>query len=567
MKFSILKNTRIGTKIILLYIILLIVMSSVLSFVIWVNMSDSIKKETLKKVSSDSNIGFDYLNLLYPGDWEIKNGYLYKGKTKINENLIVDQVSNLTNSAITIFQNDIRVTTTVKKEDGKRAVNTKVSTKVASEVLKSGNIYHAVADVLGEKYMSIYKPIKNKQGEIIGIWFVGTSVDDMNSVILNTLFKVYLNMFLIIIIFIFVIFMFGNRISKRLNKIVIAINKAGYGDFSENINDITNDEIGKLSNSYNLMKKNLNELIDGIKKASDEMYNSSTHLSVGSSEMSTSIGEVSKATFSINKNVESQVENVSSTNLSISEISQGMEQSTTSIQNVSDFASCTNEKSIDGNKIVQITMNQINDTQSQLLSTKHLMNNLSDKSKNINVILQLIKEISNQTHLLSLNASIEAARAGEHGKGFAVVADEVKKLAEESVKATQQINDIIKDIQKDITVVVSSVEYSNQSINNGLEMIQKTANIFHEISVMIDNITSQIEEVSAVTQEISAGTQNVSLNMGGISEMFEKTYGEIECVTATLEEQQSSMEDVSETAKKLNLLSLDLKNKIENFKF
>ena len=103
------------------------------------------------------------------------------------------------------------------------------------------------------------------------------------------------------------------------------------------------------------------------------------------------------------------------------------------------------------------------------------MSNLSERSKQIAEIVNVIGEISNQTNLLALNASIEAARAGEHGKGFSVVAEEVRKLAENTKTSTEDIANLTKKIEEQIGLAYEDNKNNMQLVTEGIDKSAKTS--------------------------------------------------------------------------------------------
>lgn len=128
------------------------------------------------KARSDLAMGEVILDLTYPGSWEVKDGILYKGGVKINNNFeVVDKIARLTGGTVTIFLGDTRVSTTVRGDNNERAVGTKVSPEVAEKVLKNGHIYVGEANVVGQRYQTAYKPIRDANGKIIGMFYVGIS--------------------------------------------------------------------------------------------------------------------------------------------------------------------------------------------------------------------------------------------------------------------------------------------------------------------------------------------------------------------------------------------------------
>ena len=143
-------------------------------------------------------------------------------------------------------------------------------------------------------------------------------------------------------------------------------------------------------------------------------------------------------------------------------------------------------------------------------NSEKLIRNLNERSNEIHSIVGLITSISEQTSLLSLNASIEAARAGEHGKGFAIVADEVKKLAEQSKGSAEQIKSLIDYIQKETEEAVISINDGVKYANAGVSLVKETGILFADILDSAQNVSAQMDEISAATEQMSAENQQIT---------------------------------------------------------
>ncbi len=127
-----------------------------------------------EKLRGDLAMGRTLLLEKYPGDWSLRDGKLYKGEVQMNDNFaFVDQVGELTGDTVTIFQGDTRVATNVKKPSGERAVGTQAAPNVIEATLKNGSTYIGKANVVGVQNQTAYEPIKNKDGKIIGMFYVG----------------------------------------------------------------------------------------------------------------------------------------------------------------------------------------------------------------------------------------------------------------------------------------------------------------------------------------------------------------------------------------------------------
>ncbi|CAG7652038.1 Methyl-accepting chemotaxis protein McpB [Paenibacillus allorhizosphaerae] len=354
---------------------------------------------------------------------------------------------------------------------------------------------------------------------------------------------------------------------RPLLQLTVAANHAAEGNLQvQLLPSRSDDELRALGLSFARMIDNLREMIDGI---STNYQTTHSHVD----ELRTAIGQAA-----------SHVELITST---VEDISRGAERQSKSseamfvtVEQMTRATDDINEKSdtarhltkqmvttIEKNKtVIQSLVDGMQKLAALNQQSIDVVQCLETNAKEIGEISSVVGEISNQTHLLALNASIEAARAGEHGKGFAVVADEVKKLAAQSSHAVNDINQLIAQIQAEVRNAVVQIteqfEVARQESAHGKAVASALQTIVGEA----DKVAQTVELIASMVSA-QAGQAQSSLNEARkMADIASQIYTGAKGVFASTEEQTAVMEEIAASSELLREQSAKLKQQIEFFK-
>lgn len=172
----------------------------------------------------------------------------------------------------------------------------------------------------------------------------------------------------------------------------------------------------------------------------------------------------------------------------------------------------------EGTKAVQKTIHEMSDLRDRVDEIAQQIANLGEQTGQITTVSDLVSDLAKQTNMLALKAAVEAARAGEQGKGFGVVAGEIRKLADESKKSAQKINDLATDIQTSINRTVMTTDRGTKTATEGIQLAENTAVTFVGVAEAVNNVFLNSQQISSSTKRQSAAIQQVLGAMNTISQ-------------------------------------------------
>lgn len=298
-------------------------------------------------------------------------------------------------------------------------------------------------------------------------------------------------------------------ITHPLSEGVVVSNALAKGDLTVEVKVLGKDETGQLMAAMKSMTENLRTIIGQVSSTSSQVAAAANQLHSTAEHIATGAEEVAAQA----SNVATAGEEMSATS---GDIAQNCQLAAEGAQHASRTAS-------NGADVVERTVAVMEQIATKVQESAKTVESLGARSDQIGAIIGTIEDIADQTNLLALNAAIEAARAGEQGRGFAVVADEVRALAERTTRATREIGEMIKAIQKETKGAVVAMEQGVRQVETGTAEAAKSGQALQDILQQINDVAMQVNQIATAAEEQTATTSEISSNMIQITEVVQQT--------------------------------------------
>ncbi|MEW9700588.1 methyl-accepting chemotaxis protein [Paenibacillus sp. SI8] len=326
------------------------------------------------------------------------------------------------------------------------------------------------------------------------------------------------------------------------------------------------DELTELANAFNTMTQSLRSVIGSADQVSMQVAASSAELQASAEQTSHATEHIATITGEINEGTERQASLVGGNLLTITSLSEKVNQIATNGHAVLRTVNNTTNTALQGKNDLNNAMEQVRVIEGSNGKLSQVIEGLHRQAVQIGDVTQIIMDISNQTDLLALNAAIEAARAGEQGRGFSVVAQEVRKLAEQSRVSADQIRSLIAGIQQESRSAAVEMEHGTLEVQKGIQLIEVAGESFEGILQMIRQVESDIQGVTDSTNTIMEDTEKVVSGISVISQIAKENSAGTQGVAASTEQQLASMEEITSSSSYLAALADELKTLIGKFR-
>ncbi|MFA7402356.1 MAG: methyl-accepting chemotaxis protein [Pelobacteraceae bacterium] len=382
-------------------------------------------------------------------------------------------------------------------------------------------------------YVQKYEPWGWVLGSGIYIDDVQRDVDVVKWILvgMNTIFAIFM---LLLCYFI------SKGITRTLGYVDTSLEEmsSGGGDLTKRLTVEREDETGSLAHSFNHFLDNMKEIVVRINQNAVDVAGSADNLN----RTSAIIASGTERAASQSTSVAIACEEMAATSAEIA---------SNCIRTV-EISNRATQTALDGSEVVDHAVQSIQRIAVKVQQSAKTVASLGTRSEQIGNIVGTIEDIADQTNLLALNAAIEAARAGEQGRGFAVVADEVRALAERTTKATREIGEMIKAIQKETQSAVDAMEEGVQEVERGTKDASRSGQALEEIIKQVGDLTSQINQIATAAEQQTATTNEISKSMHQI--------------TGVVSDASRSSQDTAGAAHELASMAEELKHIVAQFR-
>ncbi|BDX07856.1 methyl-accepting chemotaxis protein [Planctobacterium marinum] len=301
-----------------------------------------------------------------------------------------------------------------------------------------------------------------------------------------------------------VLFM-NSKIIQPTTALIGHLRKVSKGNFNEELSFYRDDEIGQMSKAIELLRRSLNNICNEMAEVQNDLDHVSSSLRDSAKAIDLGAKDQNRGTDKVSTSMQSMTDMAR-------RITDSANDASVAASQADDFAS----QSI---KVMQETIDTITHSSGQINDTAEVINKLDEDARNVGTVLDVIKSIAEQTNLLALNAAIEAARAGEQGRGFAVVADEVRTLAAKTQQSTEEIQDIIANVQTGAKNAVAAIQLGEQNSQVSVDKVLEADSNLKSVTGSIKEINELNKQIADAIAEQSHVAMEIEKNILGLAEI------------------------------------------------
>jgi methyl-accepting chemotaxis protein len=494
------RDYSIVSKITLLTVSIVLVTVSLITALFFIKMNTELAH--LATVSQESRIKTFWELLRQKGQFKLVNGQLLAGDTVLNDNFeLPDKVSEICGGTATIFMNDVRVSTNVKKADGSRAVGTKLQGPAYDAIFKEGKPYRGLAPILGTLYFTAYDPIRDAEGKVVGVLYVGVKKEEFFSAFKSIYVIVTVTAAVLTMLFSSIALFIARKLLAPIDLAVSITKAVAEGDLTVTIPPVNDDEAGKIIKSLSTMITSLKEMIGKIRDSSGQLASAAGQISSNSAQLTRAAHSQASAS---------------------EETSATMAQMAASIQTVA--------------------------------------GNADSLASNADEVSSSIQELGSSSEQVAKSAETMASSVTETSATIEQMTVSIEKVARSAEDLASSVTETSSTIEQ-MTVSIDQVAGNSQELQ---KIVVDSAAIIEEMAASITQVAKNADAADAVAKSaakegisgLQAG-QQAAAGMARVADVIDKTSASIVNLGKRSEEIGGIVKVINEIADQTNLLALN----------
>ena len=355
-------------------------------------------------------------------------------------------------------------------------------------------------------------------------------------------------------------------IQKNMKRISGRLEEVAEGNLTTKVSVKGHDEFNNLAVVANHMINNNKKLVQKVSGATDTLESSAQEVRQASNVMKDYSVNIIQAIDEINDGITKQSEHAEECVRKTDTLSEEIQNVSSIVGQVEGLVSEAENMINHGMQMVQTLGERATKTTDVTIKVETSIEELKKESEIINEFVETITDISEQTNLLSLNASIEAARAGEAGRGFAVVAEEIRKLADHSAEAAGEIQNNVTHITDQTVNSVENAKQARDMVALQTEAVQEVVGVFDDMNQCMQKLFDALKEIVSSTEQADKEREDTLAAVKNISDIIAETAEGTKLVQSVAAKLQENVDTMNQTAQSLGDNMNDLKSEISVFK-